>query len=146
MFDFVRKPQIWRAMDAEYLHEIHGKMGFPLKKIQDLAIYAQLRRLSELDTDFWLNRFSMYRRALTDRADLEPIGEIVAGAHEFETDRASNPDSVVHDWRALSPSLGALRQVAQSVSLQWGARKRGSAGGAMMGTGAMVNHGKQASH
>ena len=244
MFDFVRKPQIWRAMDAGYQNEIRGKIGFQLKTMQDLAIYAHLRGLSGLDiaeigggdsrilprlattnrchniepfegadngpksevridgvqnirttvgkfdpaladnqfdvlfsvsvvehiphpdfdafladcvrilkpggrmyhaidmyiakapTDFWLNRFSMYRRALTDRADLEPIGEIVTDAYQFETDMASNPDSVMYDWKALSPSLDALRQVAQSVSLQWGARKRDPAGGVMMATGA----------
>lgn len=232
MFDFIRKPEIWRAMDAGYLAEIPGKLSFQLKTLQDLAVYAHLRDMNGLTiaevgggdsrilprlakanrcfniepfegadngpkgevkiagvenirttvgqfdpaledaffdvvfsvsvvehipdpdfpaflednirilkpggvmfhaidmylaaspTDFWRNRFEMYREAITGRDDLEPIGPIGASEPAFAPDMASNPDNIMYGWKTISPSLNDLRQIAQSVSLLIGARRR----------------------
>ena len=226
MFDFVRKPEIWHAMDAGWQDEIQGKLSFQLKTMQDMAIYAYLRDLSgkriaeigggdsrilpqltkqnkcfniepfegadngpqseiviggvenirtmvgtfdpalpdnsfdvlfsisvvehvedddfqaffddcvrilkpggvmfhaidmyisEDPTPFWLDRFEMYRDAVSKRSDVIPFGSIMQGELEFTTDMASNPDPIMHGWKTISPSLNDLRQVAQSVSLK----------------------------
>ncbi|MBU1288230.1 MAG: methyltransferase domain-containing protein, partial [Alphaproteobacteria bacterium] len=225
MFDFIRKPEIWRAMDAGLMAEIPSKLSFQLKTMQDLAMYALLRGmkdqtiaeigggdsrilpqlaksnrcfniepfegadngpkgevkiagvenirttvgrfdptlkdasfdvvfsvsvvehvadpefpaflednirilkpggvmyhaidmyLSDSPTDFWRDRFDMYRKAVTERDDLVPIGPIGAIQPAFTPDMASNPDQIMYGWKKISPSLNDLRQISQSVSL-----------------------------
>jgi SAM-dependent methyltransferase len=43
MFDFVRKSQIWQALDSGRLAELDSKVSFQLKTMQDLAVYEMLR-------------------------------------------------------------------------------------------------------
>jgi SAM-dependent methyltransferase len=43
MFDFVRKSQIWNALDNGRLAELDSKISFQLKTMQDLAVYEMLR-------------------------------------------------------------------------------------------------------
>jgi len=231
LFDFIRKPEIWRAMDAGLLSEIPGKLSFQLKTMQDLAVYSHLRDfrdmsiaeigggdsrilpqlaktnrcfniepfegadngpkgevritgvenirttvgrfdpilkdasfdvvfsvsvvehvadpefsaflednirilkpggvmyhaidmyLSDSPTDFWRDRFEMYRKAVTERDDLLPVGAIGASQPAFTPDMASNPDHIMYGWKTISPSLNDLRQIAQSVSLLIGVRR-----------------------
>lgn len=49
MFDFIRKRQIWEALDAGNLNEITSKLGFQLKTMQDLVVYTYLRDSKNLD-------------------------------------------------------------------------------------------------
>ena len=231
MFDFIRKPEIWGAMDAGLLSGISGKLSFQLKTMQDLAVYAQIKASSGLaiaeigggdsrvlplltaqnkcfniepfegadngpsaevrfdgvenirtrigasgDTiddaqfdllfsisvvehieddqfetffddcvrilkpggkmihaidmyvaqdpsAFWRNRFAAYKRAVTQRKDVTPLGNVFDGPLEFTPDIASNPDNIMYGWRQLSPALDALRQEAQSVSLICGVQR-----------------------
>ncbi len=231
MFDFVRKPEIWHAMDAGWDKELAGKISFQLKTMQDMAIYAYLRELSgkqvaeigggesrilpqlapnnqcfniepfegadngpeseivipgvenirtmvgtfdpsladesfdvlfsisvvehvedkefqnffddcirilkpggvmyhaidmyisENPSAFWLNRYEMYRNAVSMRPDVEPVAQVFSEPLRFTTDIASNPDPIMHGWKTISPALDDLRQVAQSVSLKIGARR-----------------------
>mgnify|MGYP003675591684 FL=1 len=80
--------------------------------------------LSDSPTDFWLDRFNMYRKAVTERDDLVPVGPIGATEPAFTPDMASNPDQIMYGWKTISPGLNDLRQIAQSVSLLIGARRR----------------------
>lgn len=43
MFDFIRKKQIWAALDAGLDGEITSKLGFQLKTMQDLAVFSHLK-------------------------------------------------------------------------------------------------------
>ncbi|XSG82629.1 MAG: class I SAM-dependent methyltransferase [Methyloligella sp. ZOD6] len=44
MFDFIRKKEIWQALDNAYLTELENKkISFQLKTMQDLAVYQMLR-------------------------------------------------------------------------------------------------------
>ncbi|MEL6725959.1 MAG: class I SAM-dependent methyltransferase [Pseudomonadota bacterium] len=232
MFDFVRKPEIWRGMDAGWDKQLAGKLSFQLKTMQDIAIYAYLRemsgkRIAEIgggesrilpllkdanecfniepfegadngpeseifidnvqnirttvgafdpvledstfdtlfsisvvehvpDEDFqsffndcvrilkpggvmyhaidlyvadepsvfWENRYKMYRNAVNNHPDVEPISDIFEGPLAFTPDMASNPDQIMHGWKTISPALNDLRQIAQSVSLKIGVRRR----------------------
>ena len=233
MFDFIRKPEIWRAMDAGYDKELNSKLSFQLKTMQDMSIYAYLRNLtgkqiaeigggdsrilprlaahntcfniepfegadngpeseiviagvqnirtmvgtfdssiadssfdilfsisvvehvedsdfqsffedcvrilkpggimyhaidlyvSEDPTPFWMNRFEMYRDAVTRHPEVKPLDNVFDGPLRFSTDIASNPDPIMHGWKTISPALDDLRQVAQSVSLKIAVEKLG---------------------
>lgn len=46
MFDFIRKPDIWKHFDAGFGAELQSTMGFQLKTMQDVAVYASIRDLS----------------------------------------------------------------------------------------------------
>jgi len=231
MFDFIRKPEIWRAMDAGWHKELAGKLSFQLKTMQDMAIYGYLKHMtgkkiaeigggesrilpmlkdhnkcfniepfegadngpeseifidkvqnirtmvgtfdsalddgsfdvlfsisvvehvadgdfqsffedcvrilkpggvmyhaidmyvSENPTDFWANRYEMYRDAVSKHPKVEPISEVFQGPLAFTTDIASNPDQIMHGWKTISPTLNDLRQIAQSVSLKIGIKR-----------------------
>jgi len=38
VFDYVRKPMLWRALDAGRLAELETKISYQLKTVQDLEI------------------------------------------------------------------------------------------------------------
>lgn len=46
MFDFIRKPEIWKALDAGLLKESPHKLSFQLKTMQDLFVMQQLHGVS----------------------------------------------------------------------------------------------------
>jgi FkbM family methyltransferase len=43
MFDFIKKSELWNALDAGLLKEIQGKLSFQLKTIQDLWVYSVIK-------------------------------------------------------------------------------------------------------
>lgn len=43
MFDFVRKSQLWEALDADWYEALKGVAPFHLKTIQDVAVYNILK-------------------------------------------------------------------------------------------------------
>lgn len=43
MFDFIRKPELWRAWDEDLDSEIESTTRFSLKTIQDVVVYRRLR-------------------------------------------------------------------------------------------------------
>ena len=75
-------------------------------------------------SEFWLNRYTMYREAVSEHSAVEPVGDVFVGPLVFTPDIASNPDQIMHGWKTISPGLNDLRQVAQSVSLKIGVKKR----------------------
>lgn len=88
-----------------------------------LAIHAIDFHISDVPSDHWKNRLSILTDLLTMNPDLEPIGSVYQGELAFSCEYASNPDNILFDLKKKSPSLNALRQSAQSVSIIWGARK-----------------------
>ena len=48
MFDFIRKKNLWSALDGNLLDEMSGKLSWQLKTIQDLAVYQYLRDSEKL--------------------------------------------------------------------------------------------------
>lgn len=231
MFDFIKKNELWNALDAGMLTEIQGKLSFQLKTIQDLWVYSQIKDLqgkkvaeigggesrilprlaqnndcyniekfegadngpeqeiyipnvkniktfvgqsssglkdnyfdvlfsvsvvehindiefegfykdcirilkpggymvhaidmyiAEDPTQFWLNRYEMYRDAVAKTPEVKPIGVVSNKPFIFTPEIASNPDNIMHGWGTLSPDLNNLRQIAQSVSIKLGAQK-----------------------
>lgn len=79
--------------------------------------------ISARPSQFWQNRFQLYRNAVASRADAAPIGPVYNGTLTFSPDMASNPDIVMYRWRSLSPLLDDLRQHAQCVSLKAGLKR-----------------------
>lgn len=45
MFDFIRKPEIWRALDAGHLKQSPHQLSFQLKTMQDLFVMQELHGL-----------------------------------------------------------------------------------------------------
>ncbi len=45
MFDFIKKSDLWTALDAGLLNDIQGKLSFQLKTIQDLWVYSVVKDL-----------------------------------------------------------------------------------------------------
>ncbi len=43
MIDFIKKSELWTALDAGLLEQIQGKFSFHLKTIQDLWLYSVIR-------------------------------------------------------------------------------------------------------
>lgn len=43
MFDFIRKTELWAALDSGYLDDIQGRHPFHLKTIQDLMVYDRIK-------------------------------------------------------------------------------------------------------
>ena len=43
MFDFIRKEQLWSALDAGCLNEIGKRSSYELKVVQDVVVYSLLR-------------------------------------------------------------------------------------------------------
>lgn len=53
MFDFVRKRQLWDALDADWYEAIKGTVPFHLKTVQDVAVYnflngVELSKIAEI--------------------------------------------------------------------------------------------------
>ena len=43
MLDFIKKPELWAALDAGLQKDIQGKLSFQLKTIQDLWVYSVIK-------------------------------------------------------------------------------------------------------
>ena len=43
MFDFIKKQELWDALDGGLLEDIQGKLTFQLKTIQDLWVYSEIK-------------------------------------------------------------------------------------------------------
>lgn len=49
MFDFIRKPLLWKAWDESLDRQIQHPSSFRLKSVQDLAVYSELRGIADKD-------------------------------------------------------------------------------------------------
>lgn len=68
-------------------------------------------------------RLDLYSNILVNHTQLEAIDDIYSGDPTFTCDLASNSDEAMYMWNKISPELRELRNISQSVSLLYGARK-----------------------
>lgn len=97
MFDFIKKRELWDALDAGLLEQIPGKLSYQLKTTQDLWIYSILRdfkgkKIAEIGggESRILPRLALHNECYNiekfEGADNGPEGEIqVAGVTNIKT-------------------------------------------------------------
>lgn len=125
-FDIVYSVSVVEHVPTAKLDDFY-KDQLRILKPGGLFVHAIDLYLEDAPRKHILDRFDRYKTWVDgSRGDgVTPVGAIFAGPCKFACDMATNPDDVMFAWGKISPTLNALRPLAQSVSIIVGGRKAG---------------------